>query len=108
MSQEPVNVFDFLLDSETPNASLLELPAPEPMNLIQDTPQTNKNRDLVRVRFHDEAAQSISDLVEYGSGPVSTMYETPAPREDRERRKERRDREQSREDKRKSKTLTGS
>jgi cell growth-regulating nucleolar protein len=99
MSQDPINVFDFLVESETPNASLLELPAPEPMNMIEGTPHTNSDRDLVRVRFHEQAAESISDLIEYGNSPISTIYQTPAPREDRERRKERKDRDQSRENK---------
>lgn len=101
MSQdhENVNVFDFLVDGETPNASLLELPAPEPMNMIEDTPQPNNDRELVRVRFHDQAAESISNLIEYGNEPVQSIYQTPAPREERERRRERKEREQSREDK---------
>jgi cell growth-regulating nucleolar protein len=105
MSQEPVNVFDFLVDSETPNGSRLELAAPEPMNLIEDTPQENTDRDIVRVRFNDQdqihsAAQSLTDLIEYGSGPVPTSaYETPGPKQDRERRKEKKDRDLSREEK---------
>lgn len=103
MSQEPVNVFDFLVDSETPNGSRLELTAPEPMNLIEDTPQENTDRDLVRVRFEEDeefhsAAQSLTDLIEYGSGPVlSSAFQTPAPKEERERRKK--DRDLSREEK---------
>jgi cell growth-regulating nucleolar protein len=108
MSQESVNVFDFLVDSETPNGSRLELTAPEPMNLIEDTPRENTDRDLVRVRFNEqdelhykeEAAQSLGDLIEYGSGPIPTSaYQTPAPKEDRERRKEKKDRDLSREEK---------
>jgi len=31
LSSSPVNVFDFLVNGETPNASTLELPAPEPI-----------------------------------------------------------------------------
>lgn len=97
MSQDPVNVFDFLLDSETPNGSRLELPAPEPMNLIEDTPVENTDRDLVRVRFSDHAAESLTDLIEYGSGPIPTeAYQTPAPNE---RKKEKKERDQSREEK---------
>lgn len=94
---ELVNVFDFLVDGQTPNASQLDLPAPEPMNLIEDVPEQNNERG--RVRFH-EAGSSISDLIEYGTGPVPTgAYLTPAPKAERERKKERKDRDQSREDK---------
>lgn len=105
MSQDPVNVFDFLVDSETPNASRLELAAPEPMNLIEDTPRENNDREIVRVRFSSEdqvqsASHSTTHLIEYGSGPVSTSaFETPAPKQDRERRKEKKDRDLSREEK---------
>jgi len=98
LSSDPVNVFDFLVDS-TPNQSRLELPAPEPMNLIEEAPEEapeeNHDRDLVRVRFED-AGHSVSDLIEYGNGPVPTEgFKTPAPKEerDRERRRERRERE---------------
>jgi len=86
MSDDSVNVFDFLVDSETPNASRTELPAPEPMNLIEDAPEENHSRDLVRVHF-EEAAQSVSDLFEYGSGPVLTeAYQTPAPKTQKKER----------------------
>ncbi|RDL40092.1 uncharacterized protein BP5553_00071 [Venustampulla echinocandica] len=103
MQSDPanVNVFDFLVDSETPNASKLELPAPEPMHLIEEAHEENQSRELVRVHFED-AGQSVTDLVEYGNGPVPTSaYETPVPKteRERERRKERRDRDLSREEK---------
>ena len=98
--EQDVNVFDFLVDSETPNASRLELSAPEPMNMIEDTPRQNTDRELVRVRFNEKAEESVSDLIEYGSGPVpTTTYQTPAPKAERERKKERKDREQSRDEK---------
>jgi cell growth-regulating nucleolar protein len=100
MQQEDVNVFDFLVDSETPNASRLELGAPEPMNMIEDTPQENTDRDLVRVRFNEHAKESVSDLIEYGSGPIPTAaYQTPAPKVEKERKKEKKDRDQSRDEK---------
>ena len=102
MESNPVNVFDFLVDGDTPNASRLDLPAPELMNLIEDTPKDYeevRERDPVRVRFGVEA-QSVSDLVQYGSGPVPTEhYHTPAPKAERERKKEKKDRGQSRTDK---------
>merc|ERR1712230_192176 len=105
LASSPVNVFDFLVDSSTPNQSRLELPAPEPMNLIEDSRdedmESNHDRDLVRVRFED-AAQSVTDLVEYGNGPVPTAgseYQTPAPKAERERKKDRKERELTREEK---------
>lgn len=105
MSEGSPNVFDFLVDSETPNASRIQLPAPEPVAMIEDIPEAIPedkmagSRDLVKVRFED-AGQSVSDLIEYGSGPVtSASFETPAPKADRERRRERRDREHTREEK---------
>ncbi|KAF4630090.1 hypothetical protein G7Y89_g8059 [Cudoniella acicularis] len=100
LSSDPVNVFDFLVEA-TPNASRLELPAPEPMQMIEDAEEENLDRDLVRVHF-EEAAQSVSDLIEYGNGPVATSaYETPAPKMDRERerKKDKKDRDQTREEK---------
>lgn len=99
MSSSPVNVFDFLDTSATPNASTLELPAPEPMQMIEDTAQDAQDRDLIKVRFENHG-RSDADLIEYGNGPVPTLaYETPAPKYERERKKERKDRDQSREEK---------
>jgi len=96
MSQDPVNVFDFLVNSETPNASLLELPAPEEMNMIEDTPQESNDRELVRVRFQEN--DRLSDLVEYGNGPIPAAFHTPAPKEER-RKKDRDDRREDKKDK---------
>ena len=90
MSGDPVNVFDFLVESATPNASRLELPAPEEMRMIEDIPEENQNQELVRVRF-DGAGESLTDLVEYGSGPIPS-YQTPGPKYE-SRKKERKDRE---------------
>lgn len=68
------------------------------MNLIEDGPQENTDRDLVRVHFNEEAAQSVTDLIEYGSGPVPTAeYQTPASKVERERKKDKKD--QSRDEK---------
>ncbi|KAG9247929.1 hypothetical protein BJ878DRAFT_453426 [Calycina marina] len=97
MNQAPINVFDFLDNSETPNASMLELPAPEPMNLNEDALKENSDRELVRVRF-SEKNESISDLVEYGNGPVPAV-QTPAPKQDRQRKKERDDKREEKKDK---------
>ncbi|TVY26074.1 UPF0743 protein [Lachnellula hyalina] len=99
-NSDPVNVFDFLVDA-TPNTSRLELPAPEPMNLIEEAPEENNNQGLVKVRFED-AGHNISELVEYGSGPIPTEeFKTPAPKaeRDRERRREKKEREHTSKDK---------
>ncbi|EKD16873.1 uncharacterized protein L3040_001155 [Drepanopeziza brunnea f. sp. 'multigermtubi'] len=97
-----VNVFDFLVAGSTPNQSRLELPGPKPVQMIEDTNdeemELNHDRDLVRVHFNE----SVTDLVEYGNGPVSTgatEYRTPVPKAERERKKDRKDRESTREEK---------
>ncbi|KAH6671175.1 hypothetical protein B0J14DRAFT_89476 [Halenospora varia] len=100
MDPDSVNVFDFLVEA-TPNASRTELPAPEPMQMIEDAVEENLDRDLVRVHFED-AAQLAGDLIEYGAGPVTTSaYETPAPKSERERerKKDKKDRDHTREHK---------
>jgi cell growth-regulating nucleolar protein len=100
MSSSPVNVFDFLVNGETPNASRLELPPPEPMHLIEDVPEENYDRALVKVSF-EKSSHSDLDLIEYGKGPVPTSaYQTPGPKFERERKKEKKDRDLSREEKR--------
>jgi cell growth-regulating nucleolar protein len=98
-SQDPVNVFDFLVDTDTPNGSKLELTAPEQPRMIKEAPKENHDRGLVKVRF-ERAGGSITDLVEYGSGPVyPDNYRTPAPKSEREQRKEKKHREHSRDGK---------
>ncbi|EPE28181.1 C2H2 and C2HC zinc finger [Glarea lozoyensis ATCC 20868] len=103
MSPDPVNVFDFLVTSETPNGSRNELPAPEPMVMIEDVPDESRDRELVRVHFEDyqDVDQSVTDLVQYGSAPIQSQFETPAPKgeRERERRRERKDRDLTREEK---------
>ena len=98
MSADPPNVFDFLVESETPNASHFELMAPEPMPMIEDVPEEPQSRDLVRVRF-EENNDSVSNFIEYGNGPVTTGYATPAPKAERERKKEKKDRDLHKEEK---------
>ncbi|RAL62537.1 hypothetical protein DID88_005102 [Monilinia fructigena] len=91
-----VNVFDFLVDA-TPNASKLQLPAPdevmndsEPENQVRDEPMGDNadvskaekpSTDLVRVNVEGNN-QDLANLVEWGSGPVATTgpFETPAPK----------------------------
>ncbi|KAI9650199.1 hypothetical protein NHQ30_000212 [Ciborinia camelliae] len=92
-----VNVFDFLVDP-TPNASKLDLPVPDevmndstPEHQVRDEPMSDNadiseavekpSTDLVRVNLEDNN-QALTDLVEWGSGPVPTTgpFETPAPK----------------------------
>jgi len=99
LSSSPVNVFDFLVNGETPNASRLELPPPEPMQMIEDVPEESNDRQLARVTF-EKTSHSDSELVQYGNGPVPTSaYQTPAPKAERERKKEKKDRDLSRDEK---------
>ncbi|CAG8960063.1 hypothetical protein HYFRA_00010541 [Hymenoscyphus fraxineus] len=97
MDADPVNVFDFLV-GETPNASRMALPVPESM-MIEDAPQENNDRELVRVHFEDYRAED-GDYEEYQDAP-NAAFETPAPKQERERerRKEKKDRELTREEK---------
>ncbi|RDW64685.1 hypothetical protein BP6252_10336 [Coleophoma cylindrospora] len=98
-THQPVNVFDFLVESETPNASTFDLPAPEPMAMIEDVPETNGHR----VRFDDEN-HNMAELVEYGNGPVPTAeFHTPAPKHERERERSERRKSKDKEEKKKDK-----
>lgn len=97
--QDPVNVFDFLVNADASNASQLELGAPEQPRMIEEAPRENHDRDLVRVRF-EQAGDSLTDLVEYGSGPIPTeSYQTPLPKSERDQRRERKGRERTKEEK---------
>ncbi|KAI9744080.1 MAG: hypothetical protein M1818_002232 [Claussenomyces sp. TS43310] len=100
---EPVNVFDFLVGKETPNQSTLAFTANEQEQMLEDVPEEPKEDDdddeYYDVdddddddddgRFYeDEQAQGM--LVQYGSGPVATtVYQTPAPKAEREKKKHR-------------------
>jgi cell growth-regulating nucleolar protein len=96
--QEPVNVFNYLIGSETPNPSTLNLTAMEEQRRIrqEDTPVVPSNADLHMVRFQNDIIHEDEEdedyVVEYGSGPVpAAAYRTPAGKGDRERRKKDRD-----------------
>jgi cell growth-regulating nucleolar protein len=89
---EAFNVFDFMVGSETPNQSTLNLAAMEQQHMLEDAPEALQNEDTSMVRFQDNYLVSQNDhddlLVEYGTGPVPTAeYRTPAPKADRERKK---------------------
>jgi cell growth-regulating nucleolar protein len=86
-AEGPVNVFDFLVANATPTASSLSLPQPGRVQLSEDT-------QLVRF---DHEANGILDafgdmdddaMVQYGTGPVPTSFETPAPKGERKKIKE--------------------
>lgn len=66
---ESVNVFDFLDESQTPNASRLDLSASEPTPMVEDTPRS--------IHSDDEEEVHEGAMVQYGNGPVE--YETPVP-----------------------------
>lgn len=79
------NVFDFLVANPTPTASNISLPATAPVQLSEDTqlvrfdPEANGLDDT----FEDDGA-----MVQYGSGPIPTHFETPAPKAPRRRVKD--------------------
>jgi len=76
-AEEHVNVFDFLVANPTPSASHVSLPATAPIQLSEDTQL---------VRFDPEAndmgetLEEAGTMVQYGSGPLPTHFETPAPK----------------------------
>jgi cell growth-regulating nucleolar protein len=83
-----VNVFDFLVNGETPNASQVDIAAPEPTRMIEDTPAPANE------------TMTEGTLVEYGSGPVAPdAFSTPASKA--ERRKKDGNREEKKDKKRK-------
>ncbi|AEO70079.1 be8a4995-a1a8-48c6-8c89-23d5d5b6df57 [Thermothielavioides terrestris] len=84
-AQRAVNVFDFLVANPTPTASHVSLPASAPIQLSKDTQL---------VRFDPDAngtAGPLNDdgaMVQYGTGPVPTNFETPAAKTARRKTKE--------------------
>lgn len=88
-ADEPVNVFDFLVNGATPTASNISLPR-------DGTVQLNKDTQLVR--FDHEANAVLGPLgdlddddamVQYGTGPVPVgPFETPAPKSERRKTKD--------------------
>ncbi|KAI9843054.1 MAG: hypothetical protein M1838_002886 [Thelocarpon superellum] len=108
-----VNVFDFLVSEDTPNASVAALPPPEPMKMVQDAPAVfEASRSL-----HDMATLNASKETfgesrygengfHYGEGPVPTMieddiaYTTPAPYRERDRERDRERRRRQEDDRR--------
>lgn len=81
-----VNVFDFLVDAETPNPSTLQL-AENEGRMLQDSPVIVENT----VRFDDDSDRDYDYeggmLIQYGAGPVlNGAYQTPAPKAERERK----------------------
>lgn len=84
---EAVNVFDFLVASNTPNASTVNFPH-QPGGVSHE-----ENTQLVRYDYeangYDEGCVLGDELVNYGTGPIPTgPYETPAPKALRKKSKE--------------------
>ncbi|KAH8890861.1 hypothetical protein GQ53DRAFT_782152 [Thozetella sp. PMI_491] len=82
-----VNVFDFLVANATPAASNVNLPQGGAVQLSEDT-------QLVRFDHEANAVLELLDnededgMVQYGSGPVPTNFETPAPKAARKKTKD--------------------
>jgi len=78
-----VNVFDFLVANATPSASTLSLVRP-----------TQLSEDTQLVRFDHDANTFLDPksedgvLVQYGTGPIPSKFETPAPRAERKKTKD--------------------
>ncbi|KAI9809916.1 MAG: hypothetical protein M1825_000349 [Sarcosagium campestre] len=110
-SQDPsVNVFDFLVNEETPNASRAALPdeppSPEPMKMVQNAPAVfEATRQLQQITNGNESRETLfgeskyeQTGFHYGDGPVPVAgaaaaahngYLTPAPLHERERLRQR-------------------
>ncbi|KAK9789623.1 hypothetical protein SCARD494_08894 [Seiridium cardinale] len=87
-----VNVFDFLV-AATPNASNLNLPSNnEETQLVRYDKEVGTVVDPSGYMVDDE------DMVHYGTGPIPTYYETPAPKAERKKIKdaEKKDRKRKR------------
>lgn len=84
---EAVNVFDFLVASNTPNASTVNFPHQpggvsheEDTQLVRYDPEANG---------YDDGCMLGDELVHYGTGPIPTgPYETPAPKAARKKTRE--------------------
>ncbi|OCK80426.1 hypothetical protein K432DRAFT_382224 [Lepidopterella palustris CBS 459.81] len=85
-----VNVFDFLVDAETPNASKLSLPQPDESHMIEDNreqerEQENPSVDMVRMEyekrhyyqedFSDHDYHYVENGFGYGDEPVPPSSE---------------------------------
>lgn len=85
---EAVNVFDFLVASNTPNASTVNFPHQAGGGVSHE-----ENTQLVRYDYeangYEDGCVLGDELVHYGTGPIPTgPYETPAPKASRRKSKE--------------------
>jgi cell growth-regulating nucleolar protein len=80
-----VNVFDYMVGAETPNASTLNLAAAVEQTSTQ-TPSASKS--TVRFSQIDESSQST--MVEYGTGPVpaASAIQTPSSKSSKSKKEE--------------------
>lgn len=88
----PINVFDFLVDDETPNASRISLEAPrEQMQMVAHAPpifksSTTSPHDSERELDWEEEVDEVSEIVssehikELVPSKYLELYQTPAPK----------------------------
>ncbi|KAK0731245.1 hypothetical protein B0H67DRAFT_476156 [Lasiosphaeris hirsuta] len=84
-TEQHVNVFDFLVGGATPTASHVSLPA---------TAHVRLDDENQLVRFDHEANGLVDEfdmddaMIQYGAGPVSANFQTPAPKAERKKSRE--------------------
>ena len=78
----PVNVFDFLVTSTTPNASTVTFPRETEREPASESKQLVRfDYEATRYLEHDGFVVDGRQVVQYGTGRIpSSAYETPAPR----------------------------
>lgn len=93
------NVFDFLVNDDTPNASKVSLPSAEPMQMVAHAPaifrshsnspssSQDGHHDQKMIGYDDSL---VSNGFAYGQGPIPArkerdLYRTPGPKESRKR-----------------------
>lgn len=76
-SPPPVNVFDFLVSSETPNASKVQLPAPDESRMIEDTqpPAETFSQTNGHSQDYNSQEQYAQNGFSYGTVPVQPSFE---------------------------------
>lgn len=83
---EVVNVFDFLVASNTPNASTVNLAHAGAYN--EETQLVRYDYDANGYGDGNACTFEGDELIQYGTGPVPTSYQTPAPKVSRKKSKE--------------------
>lgn len=84
---EGVNVFDFLVASNTPNASTVNFP--NPAGGVSHDESTQLVRYDYEANGYDDGCMAGDELAQYGTGPIPTgPFETPAPKSQRKKSRE--------------------